>query len=551
MIVNFIGHGLDPSNKLTVGNILTKSFEESKFQKFYGFVAFASVSGVKKIITSIEKNKEKFNEICFYIGVDENGTSKESLEELLEKQIETYIFHTISTQIYHPKIFVFEGNKWNRIIIGSNNLTSYGLFVNIEGAVSIEFRNTDLQGIKLLNQIKYYFENLLNKSHQNLKRLDENLLQELVQNELVIPEFKTRELKQNDSEEFKIQEFPELEKLDIKTSLESEIDTLNDDDEIIRNYDLKFTKNDENKFPYFLEKWINYRDENPSSGGIVSKLTDERDLLGWYQDIKRMVGREIDIPQYILKQLEDNKFPFENGQFVRSRIIWNERFEELVDYMKTNNLNYAHVPQTKDRNNPNYSLGGWCARQRLRKKGLLPPTWKQYEEDKLDSINFMWISPSKSGLGTTPNDETWLENYFKLEDYKIEFGNANPSQTDKNPEIKKLAKWVNDQRTLNNTGRAKKNGTVRKLLPERYELLLELGVDFDYQLNIRKQELERFIESYIKMREIYPDEKPKGDNRFKKVLEQKANIRHKYKNDNSESNKWRIDRLNEIGFTWD
>ena len=53
------------------------------------------------------------------------------------------------------------------------------------------------------------------------------------------------------------------------------------------------------------------------------------------------------------------------------------------------------------------------------------------------------------------------------------------------------------------------------------------------------------------MREIYPDEKPKGDNRFKKVLEQKANIRHKYKNDNSESNKWRIDRLNEIGFTWD
>ena len=89
------------------------------------------------------------------------------------------------------------------------------------------------------------------------------------------------------------------------------------------------------------------------------------------------------------------------------------------------------------------------------------------------------------------------------------------------------------------------------MLPERYELLLELGVDFDYQLNIRKQELERFIESYIKMREIYPDEKPKGDNRFKKVLEQKANIRHKYKNDNSESNKWRIDRLNEIGFTWD
>ena len=48
MQVNFIGHGLDPKNENTVGNILVTSFGKNKFDSFTGLVAFASYAGVNK-----------------------------------------------------------------------------------------------------------------------------------------------------------------------------------------------------------------------------------------------------------------------------------------------------------------------------------------------------------------------------------------------------------------------------------------------------------------------------------------------------------------------
>lgn len=58
MQVNFIGHGLDPKNENTVGNILATSFEENKFDSFTGLVAFASYAGVKKLVPSINIAKK-------------------------------------------------------------------------------------------------------------------------------------------------------------------------------------------------------------------------------------------------------------------------------------------------------------------------------------------------------------------------------------------------------------------------------------------------------------------------------------------------------------
>jgi hypothetical protein len=112
MQVNFIGHGLDPKNENTVGNILATSFGENKFDSFTGLVAFASYAGVNKLVPSINIAKKKYEKLNFFIGVDDNGTSKDALEELIRNEIETYIFHTQSAMIFHPKIFLFEGKNW-------------------------------------------------------------------------------------------------------------------------------------------------------------------------------------------------------------------------------------------------------------------------------------------------------------------------------------------------------------------------------------------------------------------------------------------------------
>lgn len=550
MQLNFIGHGLDPTNENTVGNILATSFQENKFDTFFGFVAFASISGVRKLLPFINEVKPTYKELTFFIGVDENATSKEALEQLIANEIETYIFHTQSAMIYHPKVFLFEGKNWTRLIIGSTNHTHSGLFVNVEAAMSMDFRPTDPQGKKITNQLKNYFASLLDKTDKNLERLTASLLETLCKQGLVVDEIRTRTKTPEQLAGLdELNLFPDREKLDV-----NEIDLGNADlpDEIKadRNYDLQFTANDIENFPYFFERWLQYKRDNPRSGGIVSRETDDRPLHTWFRKLKYLIGKQKEIPLQIMKQLEENGFPFENGWLVRRRIIWEERFQELFKYKQDHKMSYAHVPQHKNPKHPYASLGQWCAAQKLRRKGISPPTWTDYEEQKMNSINFKWQTP-KVNLGSSPDDESWLNNYFKLEEYKKKHGHANPSQTDKDNEIRKVAKWVNDQRTLRNTGRKNKNGVVKKLIKERDELLTELGVDWEYQMTLRKNELEEFIVGYLELRKLYPDEKPaNGDTRFSKVLQKKAEIKFRYRNNTSPENKWRVDRLNEIGFRW-
>jgi HKD family nuclease len=550
MQVNFIGHGLDPKNENTVGNILATSFGENKFDSFTGLVAFASYAGVNKLVPSINIAKKKYEKLNFFIGVDDNGTSKDALEELIRNEIETYIFHTQSAMIFHPKIFLFEGKNWNRLIIGSTNLTSSGLFVNVEGAISLDFRPSDAQGIKIINQFKLYFEDLLNKTHQNIEKLTTEFLDILISQGLVRKEINTRFKSDDEIENLEnLELFPEIEKLNLKNLELGNLD-LPEELENDRDYDIQFTANSLEKFPILFERWKEYKKHNPKSGGVVKKDTDDRTLFTWFRNIKYLINNNREIPLLIMKQLEESDFPFEDGKLVKSRIRWKERFEDLVAYKTKHKMDFAHIPQTKNQNSPYYSLGTWCALQKLRRKGIRPPIWTEYEEQKMNEINFLWETFG-SKISGTPLDRKWFENYFKLEAYKTKTGNANPSQIDKDLEIKKLGKWVNDQRTLRNTGRKKANGEIIKLAKEREEWLIDLGVDFDYQLNIRKANLEKFIATYLEFRKEYPDGKGvRGDIRFSKMLEIKASIKYNYKDDKSEEGKWRIDRLNEIGFDW-
>lgn len=550
MQINFIGHGLDPKNENTVGNILATSFEEKKFNSFTGLVAFASYAGVKKLVPSINTAKKHFEKINFFIGVDDNGTSKDALEQLIQNEIETYIFHTQSTMIFHPKIFLFEGKNWCRLIIGSTNLTSSGLFVNVEGAISLDFRPSDGQGIKIVNQFKNYFKDLLDKTHQNIEKLTKDFLEILIAQGLVRNELNTRSKSDEEIENLEeLDIFPEIEKLNLRNLELGNLD-LPDELDNDRNYDIQFTANELEKFPLLFERWKEYKVNNPKSGGIVNRETDDRTLYNWFKTLKHLINKNKEIPLFIMKQLEDNDFPFEDGKLIKSRIRWKERFEDLVAYKTKYKMDFAYIPQTKNKLHLYYSLGQWCAMQKLRRKGLQTPIWSDYEEQKMTEINFVWEAMSFKVPGS-PNDQKWFENYFKLEEYKNNTGNANPSQVDKDLEIKKLGKWVNDQRTLRNTGKKKQNGEIVKLTKEREEWLIDLGVDFDYQLNKRKAELEKFIATYLEFRKEYPDEKGiKGDIRFSKMLETKSQIKFRYRDDKSEEGKWRIDRLNEIKFNW-
>lgn len=66
MQIDFIGHGLNTDNKLNVGDQLATSFNSSHYDSFIGFVAFAAISGVNKLLPSLLAAQKKFKKLVFF-----------------------------------------------------------------------------------------------------------------------------------------------------------------------------------------------------------------------------------------------------------------------------------------------------------------------------------------------------------------------------------------------------------------------------------------------------------------------------------------------------
>ena len=174
MTINFIGQGLSTEkNTKTVGNYLFSSFKDDHFNKFTGFSAYATSAGLRNLNSALKQAKSTYKEIKFVIGIDDNITTKEVFEGLLNLGIECYTVHTPKDTTFHPKIYIFEGDRKNRIILGSANMTTNGLYdINIEASVVVEFFVDDIRGHKFLNQIKDYFKTIFNGENKNAVRID-------------------------------------------------------------------------------------------------------------------------------------------------------------------------------------------------------------------------------------------------------------------------------------------------------------------------------------------------------------------------------------------
>ena len=202
MDICFIGQGLNPESDVTAGNFIIDSLENDKYTIFNAFVAFVSSSGLRNIIDQLLAFKENGGNICLYLGVNLNATSKEALEQLIEHEIESYIVYSPNNIIYHPKIYAFEGNKETRTIIGSSNLTVSGLFQNIEASVCVDFESDDENGNEFLADIYDHFNSIINKEHPSCQLLTPNVLEILVESKVVLPEAVNRAKNNKISKEF-------------------------------------------------------------------------------------------------------------------------------------------------------------------------------------------------------------------------------------------------------------------------------------------------------------------------------------------------------------
>ncbi len=193
MNLQLLGQGYELESKYSVGKQLMKFLLDTNFHSFIGISAFASQSGINGLGEFIIEAKNHLQHIVIIVGVDQKATSKEALEALLALKIDAFVFYQPSSTIFHPKIYLFEGEEKSELIVGSSNLTTYGLFSNVEASVLVSVDNSNDLERNIIEQVKAYFNQLFDYSDPNLQRLTQELINLLLEQDVIQTEAQRQE----------------------------------------------------------------------------------------------------------------------------------------------------------------------------------------------------------------------------------------------------------------------------------------------------------------------------------------------------------------------
>ncbi len=184
MKISFLGQGFEDQSTNAIGNYLMRFFGHTGLDSFTGISAFASEAGIFGLSVHLMSAKH-FKSLTLIVGVDQDGTSKEALEEILNLKVNSYVFYQPEQPIFHPKIYLFEGPKEIKLIVGSSNLTARGLFTNVESSLLIEFDTNDKEGLALLSDLKTYYKSLFDFKDPNLFPISTGLIADFVSRGIV------------------------------------------------------------------------------------------------------------------------------------------------------------------------------------------------------------------------------------------------------------------------------------------------------------------------------------------------------------------------------
>lgn len=185
MDTKIIGQGYNLDVDTSVAKELIEQFNSKRYDSFTCLVAFASYGGISALTPYILAEKERGVKVKVILGIDQKGTSKEALEEVLSWGVEAKIYHTQSVNIFHPKIYLFENTDIFTLIVGSNNLTTMGLVKNIECSLLIK----DTKGEHTVhNDFYVYWKSILDGVDVNLMPITQELIDDLYYDGLILSE---------------------------------------------------------------------------------------------------------------------------------------------------------------------------------------------------------------------------------------------------------------------------------------------------------------------------------------------------------------------------
>lgn len=176
-----IGQGYNLDENTSVAKELIELFDSGKYDKFTCLVAFASYGGVTALAPHILRAKTNDVKIKIILGIDQKCTSKEALEEVLSWGVDSYIYYTLNTNIFHPKVYLFENSDYYTIIVGSNNLTEGGLVRNVECSLLVQ----DMQGTSVHSAFYDYWKGILDSTEDNLYAITQELIEQLYEEKII------------------------------------------------------------------------------------------------------------------------------------------------------------------------------------------------------------------------------------------------------------------------------------------------------------------------------------------------------------------------------
>lgn len=190
---------LQPFGSQRLGDVLREALSGrlGTFHHFQAAVAFVKRSGVQHLSEPLQQFIQAGNTVRLVVGIDQQVTSHDGLSLLLDvvgSTSQIWINHTEGTVpvTFHPKIYLFEGVSRSLLIIGSGNLTSGGLFTNDE-ASSVQYLDpNEPDDANLLSEVKTALDRWCEETQDNVRRLNAEVLQRLLDEEYVRSEAAAR-----------------------------------------------------------------------------------------------------------------------------------------------------------------------------------------------------------------------------------------------------------------------------------------------------------------------------------------------------------------------
>jgi hypothetical protein len=175
------------------GKALTDDLVSEEWRRAEFAVAWVRRSGTKYLSAPFRSFLKSGGTMQITVGVDIENTSHEGLGDLLalekEGSIETFIHHNEADVTFHPKVYLLRNDDKARLIVGSNNLTKAGLFLNTEAGLQIDAPLTD----PVITAARTALAAWRDPSSGFARRLDKTLLNDLLALGYIHPESDLRQ----------------------------------------------------------------------------------------------------------------------------------------------------------------------------------------------------------------------------------------------------------------------------------------------------------------------------------------------------------------------